>query len=53
MVKFEDCSLADVRTYEPKLFATFENECQQAKEIKKYITFSVSLAGADWNVGWA
>jgi len=29
-----------VRTYEPKLFVTFENECQQAMEIKKHIAFT-------------
>jgi hypothetical protein len=30
---------ADVRAYEPKVFAAFEQECQQIAELKNYIAF--------------
>lgn len=39
-VKFEDIGGVDLKNYEPKIFATFENECRQQIDLKKYIEFS-------------
>ena len=41
-IPFEDCSTLDVKSYEPKIFTTFEAECRTAYNIKAYIEFSGS-----------
>ena len=39
---FEDVSTLDVRSYEPKIFTTFEQECREQLNIKNYLEYSGS-----------
>ena len=39
-VRFEDIGGIDLKNFEPKIFLTFEAECRQQIDLKKYIEFS-------------
>ena len=44
---FEDVSTLDVRSYEPKIFTTFEQECREQLHIKNYIEYSGAHSQGD------
>jgi hypothetical protein len=41
LIKYEEVGGADVRSYEPKVFSTFEQECRMQIDPKTYIAYSV------------